>query len=228
MWPFSNKKPLRTLLRGFSDVHSHILPGVDDGVQTLEESLKILSEYEALGIKEVYLTPHIMEDIPNTPAELREKFERLQRAYNGPVELHLSAENMLDNLFEQRLSDGELLPWGPEGDLLLVETSYYTPPMDFEHLLQRIKSKGFTPLLAHPERYLYMDMKEYRHLHDSLGVRFQMNLFSLLGIYGTNARKKAQALLSKGFYSYAGTDLHSARTLENQLDKKIDPHGFIA
>lgn len=223
MWPFSNKKPLRTLLRGFSDVHSHILAGVDDGVQTLEESLKILSEYEALGIKEVYLTPHIMEDIPNTPEELREKFELLQRAYNGPVELHLSAENMLDNLFEQRLSDGEFLPWGPEGDHLLVETSYYTPPMDFENLLQRIKSKGFTPLLAHPERYLYMDLKEYRHLRDDLGVRFQMNLFSLLGIYGTHAQKKAQMLLSKGFYSYAGTDLHSRRTLENLLDKKIDP-----
>lgn len=85
-------------MQGRTDWHSHILPGVDDGVQTVEEALQILAEYERLGIREVWLTPHIMEDIPNTTALLRERFIELQALYIGPIILHLAAENMLDNL----------------------------------------------------------------------------------------------------------------------------------
>lgn len=116
-------------LIGFTDYHSHILPGVDDGVQTMDESLEILRLYEEQGIKSVWLTPHIMEDIPNTTAHLRDRFAELQAAYTGGVQLHLAAENMLDNLFEERLGKNDLLPLGENGDHLLVETSYFSPPM---------------------------------------------------------------------------------------------------
>ncbi|MDE7335811.1 MAG: capsular biosynthesis protein, partial [Muribaculaceae bacterium] len=97
-------------LDGLTDWHSHILPGVDDGVETLEESLEILAGYEELGIRQVWLTPHIMEDLPNTPAKLRARFEQLCQAYSGPLKLHLAAENMIDNLFLQRLEADDLLP----------------------------------------------------------------------------------------------------------------------
>ena len=87
------------ILNGATDWHSHILPGVDDGIQTMEESLAVLDSYEKLGIREVWLTPHIMEDMPNTPNELRARFQELQEAYEGSIILHLAAENMLANLF---------------------------------------------------------------------------------------------------------------------------------
>ena len=146
MWPFKKRYLLQEsgILQGRTDWHSHILPGVDDGVQTVEEALQILAEYERLGIREVWLTPHIMEDIPNTTALLRERFIELQALYIGPIILHLAAENMLDNLFEERLEKKDLLPLGENGDHLLVETSYFSPPIGLSNILFRIKAKGLS------------------------------------------------------------------------------------
>lgn len=152
---------ISSLLANFADHHSHILPGVDDGVKKMEVSLKVLERYEQLGISEVWCTPHIMEDIPNTTAGLQARFAELCEAYQGPIKLHLAAEYMMDALFEERLNQGDLLSLGDEGNQLLVETSYFTPPMDMDSILLRIKQKGFYPVLAHPERYVYMGKKRY-------------------------------------------------------------------
>ena len=155
MWPFRKKQTLKEsgFFRGFTDWHCHILPDVDDGVQTMDEALQILGEYERLGVKEVWLTPHIMEDMPNTTQHLRARFVELQSAYQGNIALNLASENMLDNLFEERLNKNDLLPIGKAGKHLLVETSYFNPPMDLQNILLRIKAKGYYPILAHPERY---------------------------------------------------------------------------
>ncbi len=195
-----------------TDWHCHILPGVDDGLQSMEEALEVLSKYEALGIAEVWLTPHIMEDIPNTTSGLRQRFAELAAAYSGSVVLRLAAENMLDNLFEERLATGDLLPIGGDGSHLLVETSYYNPPIDFDGALQRIRQKGFFPLLAHPERYVYMGRDDYKRLK-AQGVKFQLNLPSLVGGYGEEVRKKAEWLLRNGYYNVAATDLHRLTVL---------------
>lgn len=205
-------------MEGFTDWHSHILPGVDDGVRTIDESLRILSHYEALGVKEVWLTPHIMEDIPNTTEGLRARYAELMETYDGPVQLHLAAENMIDSLFESRLERGDLLPIGEAS--LLVETSYFTPPMGLYDILSEIKSRGYTPLLAHPERYQYMSSSEYARLRE-MGVKLQLNLFSLIGLYGHIARQKALWLLAQGYYSVCGTDLHAARVLSAALEEKV-------
>ena len=222
MWPFSKKQTLAEsgFFKGFTDWHCHILPGVDDGVPSMDEALAILAEYERLGIEEVWLTPHIMEDIPNTTAHLRKRFAELQSAYTGSVALHLAAENMLDPLFEQRLAAGDLLPLGPDGNRLLVETSYFNPPLDLYGMLERIKSAGYHPVLAHPERYLYMSPADYRKLKAS-GIEFQLNLPSLTGLYGKTAQKKAEALHKHGLYDYTATDLHSIRQLETIISKTI-------
>lgn len=218
MWPFSRRIPLRDsgIFIGFTDWHSHILPGVDDGVRTMEESLEILRLYEGLSVKTVWLTPHIMEDIPNTTAHLRERFAELQTAYSGPVTLQLAAENMLDNLFDERLERNDLLPIGVNGDHLLVETSYFNPPMDLYDILQRIKAKGYHPVLAHPERYVYMGESDYRQLKD-MGVKFQLNIPSIVGMYGSHIREKALRLLGDKAVDYTGTDIHQYDMLQKLI-----------
>ncbi len=215
---FARKKSLLEtgFLRGWTDWHSHILPGVDDGIQTTDDALAVLRWYAEQGVQEVWLTPHVMEDYPNTPADLRVRFAALQQSWDGPVALHLAAEHMLDALFEQRLGAGEVLPIGPDADALLVETSCFNAPMNLSALLERIKKSGFRPLLAHPERYMYMNDSEYRRLHEA-GVAFQLNLPTLSGVYGQQAARKARKLLKAGYYSYMGSDIHSLRAFQHAL-----------
>lgn len=200
-------------LKGFTDFHSHILFGVDDGVKTLDVSLEVLKRYEDIGIVEVWCTPHVMEDIPNTTEELRNRFAELEKAYTGPIQLHLAAEYMMDELFESRLEQNDLLALGEEGNWLLVETSYFNPPMDLGGILKRIKSKGFFPVLAHPERYVYMGKGMYKMLKQE-GILLQLNLSSLAGAYGVEAQKKARWLLKKQYYDMVGSDLHSIRNMQ--------------
>jgi len=219
MWPFHKKRPLpdRGIFRGFTDWHSHILPGVDDGVQTMQEALETLAVYEGIGVEAVWLTPHVMEDVPNTTTRLKERFEELKATYKGGIGLHLAAEYMLDNLFRKRLADGDLFPLGVRNDMLLVETSYFNPPVNLYDLLIQVKAKGFYPILAHPERYTYMGQKDYRCLKD-MGVRFQLNLFSLTGLYGKEAQRKAEWLSKKGYYDLVGTDTHGKKMLRTYFD----------
>lgn len=216
MWPFNSKTSLQRsgILDGWTDWHSHILPGVDDGIQSLDDALAVLKWYEFQGVREVWLTPHIMEDIPNSPADLRARFAELLTAYTGPVVLHLAAEHMLDPLFAKRLAAGDVLPLCdstvPEaaaGAYLLVETSYFNPPMDLDGMLDSIKVHGYRPLLAHPERYVYMDKEDILRLAGR-GVAFQLNLPSLVGVYGEGIRRKAEAMLRAGLYVRCGSDLH--------------------
>lgn len=233
IWPFNTYKTgLQSgIFRGYTDWHSHILPGVDDGVKTMEESLRILRMYEEAGVTALWLTPHIMEDLPNTTAQLRDRFAELKAAYQGPIALHLAAEYMMDTLFEERLESGDLLPAGPEQDHLLVETSCYNPPIDLEGILMKVKSRGYYPILAHPERYHYMDMDRYSSLKAE-GIRFQLNLPSAAGLYSPATREKAEQLLKKGWYEFMGCDIHRAHTAEKLLntkykDKVLDRIGSI-
>lgn len=187
-----------------TDYHSHILPGVDDGVHFMEDSLKILAKYEELGITTVWCTPHVMEDCPNTTENLKARFQELKNAYKGQIELHLAAEYMMDNLFIERLESKDILTLE---DKVLVETSYFNPPAPVGEMLENIKSKGYYPVLAHPERYMYMDRKQYKALK-AAGIFFQMNLGSLKGYYGRHVKRKAKWLKRKGFYDFVGSDLH--------------------
>ena len=184
MWLFHKTTVLSRsgLLKGMVDCHSHLLPGVDDGVQSMEESLQILREMEQQGIRRVWLTPHIMEDIPNETLALQRKFWELLQQYRGAVELKLAAEYMLDNLFEERLEKEDLLLLEEGKRFLLVETSYFNPPMDLLSVLQRIQKKGYYPLLAHPERYEYMQKEDYNTLKEE-HISFQLNLPSLCLLY---------------------------------------------
>lgn len=215
-------------LSKFIDWHSHILPGVDDGVKTVDDSIAILSRMERAGIREIWLTPHIMEDIPNSTQYLRESFNSLRKVYGGSIRLHLAAENMIDSLFEERLTCGDVLPIGKERNMLLIETSYFNAPLGLYDTFEKIKSTGYHPLMAHPERYTYVDdIKEYSGWKE-MGVRLQLNLLSLAGHYGPDAKHKSEELLKKDMYDVVGTDLHHKsqfrRLQQMRLSKNIITH----
>lgn len=205
------------VLKGMSDRHSHILYGVDDGVKTLEEALDILKYEEAAGIKEVWCTPHVMEDVPNTTETLKARFGQLKSIYDGPIVLNLAAEYMLDNLFEERLEAHDLLTM--EDDIVLVEASTIAAPYDFKGTLGRIMSEGYRPLLAHPERYRYLSEKDYETFKE-MGVGFQLNLASLTGYYGESTARKAEWILRKGWYMTIGSDCHRFRSIKEQFERQ--------
>lgn len=213
------------ILRGMTDRHCHVLFGVDDGIKTLEDSLAVLAFDEEVGIKEVWCTPHIMEDVPNTTQALRERFEQLEQAYSGPIKLHLAAEYMLDTLFEERFKAGDLLTM--EDNTILVETSTWNPPPDMTGTLRNIQKVGYRPLLAHPERYRYLDDAGYERFH-KMGIHFQLNAGSLVGYYGETAMRKAHDLLAKGWYSEIGSDCHRLASIKEQYTRATLTKNVVA
>ena len=201
------------LLRGAVDNHSHILYGLDDGVHSQEDALAILRYLANAGVKDLWLTPHIMEDVPNTTEGIRARYEELKAAYTGGIRLHLAAEYMIDTLFEDRLEQKDLLTHG--NDTVLVETSSASPPINLWEVLDRMRATGYRPIIAHPERYRYMEKADYRRLHEA-GYLLQLNLPSILGFYGKTAQERAQYILDKGWYSMTGSDCHRFRAIQAQ------------
>ena len=185
--------------------HSHLLPGVDDGVQSADDMQAALNAMQAAGVERVFLTPHVMADLPdNRRSYLQDRFACMKQFAPEGIELRLAAEYMLDAGFRLQMADG-LLTY--EDRQVLVETSYLSPPPDYLNLLYELSLEVYTPVLAHPERYMYMTKEDYFRLKDK-GYKFQLNLFSLAGVYGARPAKYAAYLMKEGFYDYAGSDLH--------------------
>ena len=232
---FQRRTRLRQLLPGGVDAHCHLLPGVDDGAADMEESLGIIRGQQALGLRGAICTPHIMARLPqNTPAYLRQAFEHFQSIVNRQssivnFQLHLAAEYMLDETFPRHLASGDLLTIPEEilfvnrkseivnhtKKFLLVELPQYLLPPGWQDMLDAILSAGYTPLLAHPERYLRnLEENDIRALVDR-GIALQGNLGSLTGYYGSRVQKLAQSLRTDGLYTTYGTDSHSAGMLQH-------------
>jgi tyrosine-protein phosphatase YwqE len=212
------------ILQGAVDRHSHILYGVDDGISIPEDSLEVLKFQESLGVKEVWCTPHIMEDVPNTTEFLKARFDELKSIYKGPIKLNLAAEYMIDTVFEARLEAGDLLTM--EDDTLLMETSTIAPPYDLKGSLRDAMSKGYRPLFAHPERCRFLGVQDCEELVE-MGVGFQLNIASLTGYYGQSCRSKAEEILKKGLYSTYGSDCHRVRAIKEQYSRKELPKAIL-
>ncbi len=200
------------------DIHSHLLPGVDDGVTNWEQSLVCLRQMVEWNIRKVVTTPHVSRDwYPNKAEDLRRGQRTLQALadeHQLPLTIEVAAEYMLDDFFPDLLASGEVLGFGKER-YLLVETGWASAPMHLDSLLFRIQTQGFTPLLAHPERYSYYhdDEPALARLREA-GCLFQLNWLSLTGRYGRRVRKQAQRLLQRGWVDFVGSDLHRPADLE--------------
>ena len=212
-------------LKGMVDVHCHLLPGVDDGARSMEESRALLQMMGAVGIESFILTPHIYSRYPqNNAITLREHFDAFLEDLAMPqVPISLAAEYMVDNQFEAHL-DEPLLTLG-DSRYLLFEFSFAGAPMDYPNSIRSIRSSGAKPLLAHPERYLYFTTEEYEALKD-LGVSFQLNLFSLTGMYGEAVQKRARQMLLSGFYDFVGTDTHRKEKFNKVIEQPMLPSRF--
>lgn len=220
------------LLHKMSDFHCHLLPGVDDGIQKVEHTLAILEYYEEIGIRTVWFTPHVMEDIPNSTQRLTDRFEWLKQQYPGSIQLHLAAEYMMDSEYSERLEKKDLLTLGGENDQVLIETSTFSSPTNIDEVFERTKSMGYFPIFAHPERYSYLRQREEYKLLKSNDVQFQLNLSSLHGLYGKTEKEKAEWLLENDMYNYYGTDCHTVHHIadtklplsEFEFKKSLLPH----
>ena len=202
------------IFQGKTDIHSHILPGVDDGSPDAETSLQLLDFLEQIGYTAAWLTPHVMEDLGNTAAKLQQRFAEFQPMYKGHIQLHLASEYMMDQGFNTRLTT-DPLRLGREH--LLVETSYMNPPVGLSEILVSVWNAGFHPLIAHPERYMYMELEDYQELKSN-GYEFQLNLMSLSGYYGSRPKLVAEDLLQRGMYDFIGSDLHHLHRYQYMLE----------
>lgn len=193
------------------DIHSHLIPAVDDGSQSLEESIEIIQIMSDLGYKKMIITPHVMADsYRNSTETLLDGLERLKEAIKVAkinMILEVAAEYYLDELFIERLQSDDLLTIGD--GYLLFETSYIFKPMNFEKIIFDMHVKGYKPILAHPERYRYITQakEEYMHLKE-LGLYFQLDINSLGGFYGKRAKERAKLLIKLGVIDFLGSDIH--------------------
>ena len=200
------------LFRGACDVHAHLVPGVDDGIQTPDATAEALQWYKDAGFKAVAATPHFMIDFPHSEDEIREAFGRIQVPEG--LNFQLAGEYMIDDEFEAHLNAGPLTFAGKH---LLVETSYVYRHPHFYDLIFEASLAGYRPIVAHPERYAYASPKTYDHLQN-IGCQLQLNLLSLSGVYGDSARAKAFKLLAEGRYDFIGTDMHSLSAFRSHAE----------
>jgi tyrosine-protein phosphatase YwqE len=214
---FSKKYFLADYLKEFVDIHNHILPGIDDGAKTSEDSGKLLEGLTELGFIKFICTPHILPPLyPNNPSTIKEAEDNLKihlRKINFPVALDSAAEHMIDDSFGSMLNNKEYMIL--EKRYMLVEMSYLQPPLNFEEAIDQVKEIELIPILAHPERYGFLHQKygQYKAIAEQ-GVLLQLNLLSLGGYYGASIQKVAFKLLEDNLVTFLGSDLHHVRHLD--------------
>lgn len=200
------------------DLHSHLIPGIDDGAKTMEDSLAMLRQFEALGFKKVITTPHIVTGgYNNTPEIITKGRDRVRQAIieNGiNIQFEAAAEYYADESMLPKIEEKSLLTIGD--NYVLIEFSFMNKINVLGEILYKLQVAGYKVMLAHPERYPYFysnDLKEYRALRDK-NIYLQLNLLSLQGKYGKDARIIAEKLVDAKLISFAGTDLHNIRQME--------------
>ena len=221
MFSFVNKKSVEDLpqpLPLLVDLHSHLIPEVDDGSRNIVESLGLISVLKKFGYKKLIITPHVMFDsFKNSIESILDGLLHLQEELlmmDIQIEVEAAAEYYLDEGFIDLLKSKEILPIGK--NYLLFETSYTHKPFNLEDIIYEIKLAGYIPLLAHPERYRYIkNKKEEYEILKSLGVMFQVNLNSFNGYYGKVAKENAHFLSEHGMIDFLGSDTHNLKQLKN-------------
>lgn len=228
MFSFLKKKEPKTHYPTFNyesivvDMHSHILPGIDDGAQNTEESIFLIRKMMKLGIKKIIATPHIMADYyKNTPETIGNALTILKAELEKEqidIEIETAAEHYFDETFEARVSNKKVLTMGD--NYVLFEYSFISQPPNVFPVLQKMNDLGYKPILAHPERYTYLDIDQLRIMRD-WGCSFQLNTISLTGYYGKEIKKNAENLVDAQMIDFISSDMHHpkhAQAFQNALN----------
>ncbi len=200
-----------------TDFHSHLIPAIDDGSKSLEDSIELIKGLMDLGYKKIITTPHVMNDYyKNTPKIIKSGLKKVQEEINRQnlaVELEVSAEYYLDEDFERKINNGEVIPFGD--NYILFELPFIAEPPNFSQVIFTLQSMGYKVILAHPERYgyYYNNFNTFQDLVDR-GVYLQLNLMSLTGYYSPETQKIAEKLIDNNLVQFLGSDLHNTRQLE--------------
>ena len=227
---FKKKFFLVDLIEGITDFHNHILPGIDDGAKTIEDSKNLLEAFKNIGIQSLVATPHVIGDYyPNTPETIEAAYNSLKPHLNKNTKIGYAAEYMMDQHFVELLENDQVLKITK--NKVLVEMSYFQPPLNLTEILFKLQNNSFSPILAHPERYSYYHSKNLNKYKDlkTRGCEFQLNMLSLTGHYGTGIQKTAYQLLENNLIDYLCSDAHRLDHIEKiskiQLTKN---HIYIA
>jgi len=204
----SNPKEIPSIT---TDIHSHLIPGIDDGSKSMDESIEMIEAFMELGYTKLITTPHIMSHrFPNTRAILEEGLVALQKELeerNMQIEIEIASEYYLDETVMELVEQRDIMTFGK--NYMLFEMSYVQPLPHLEEMVFEIKVAGYTPVLAHPERYVYMhdDFSKYKRLKEK-GLLFQLNVPSLGGYYSKPVQKAAKRLVDEGMVDFIGSDAH--------------------
>jgi tyrosine-protein phosphatase YwqE len=211
------------------DVHSHLLPGLDDGVKSFEESEEIILRFQKLGYKKIITTPHVMSDFyRNSNEDILNKLGELNHwlaKKNIQIQIEAAAEYYLDEELLKRVeNDSPLLTFGNR--YLLFETNFMTEPFQLKEFIFAATTKGYKPVLAHPERYIYLQ-DNFEKAEDLInrGVLFQLNISSISGYYSKAAQRMAFKLIDKGWVNLIGSDCHNLQHI--QLLEETTSHKYF-
>ncbi|MDO1514334.1 histidinol phosphatase [Maribacter confluentis] len=222
---FTKKHFLIDHLEGFIDIHNHILPGIDDGAKSVEDSIKLIKGFNDFGVTDFICTPHIMENYyPNDPTTINKAQLLLKNGLkmNGldHVNIDVAAEHMIDSGFEKLMDDKKMMPLAK--NYLLIEMSYLQASINFNQAVSMIKQIGFHPILAHPERYAYLTSKKNIYAHyKSEGIFFQLNMLSLGALYGSTVQKTAFKLLEDQKFDFLASDVHHINHINELKNIKV-------
>lgn len=219
-----NKPALKDLIPdNYVDIHSHLLPGIDDGAQTFEDTLFLISELKKMGFSKCITTPHIFSGIwDNTKegiqaTEVKTVADLKENKIIIPIQA--ASEYLMNDHFVSLFKKGEILTL--KDNYVLVEMSYLNPPIQLYEIIFDLQVAGYKPVLAHPERYAFYhgNFNEYVKLKNA-GCLFQINLLSTVGYYGKEVAETAKKLLKAGLIDFTGSDVHHKKHIES-FDKKI-------
>lgn len=194
-----------------SDMHSHLIPGIDDGAQEMDQTIAMLAKFESLGYQKIVTTPHIMTDsFPNNPEIILSGLEKVKNEIKKvgiEIEIEAAAEYYFDETLMPKIKNKELLTFGD--NYVLVEFAFHSPPQFLDQLFFELKTHGYRPVIAHFERYLYYLGKiDKAEKWRSEGINIQININSLFGQYGPEVQKQAEKLIDEGQFDFVGTDCH--------------------
>lgn len=235
---WKNATKTRTPLNWKADMHSHLIPGIDDGAKTLEDATELILALRQMGYEKIITTPHIYQEYyPNSKNVIEAGLEKLRthlKEQQIEIEIEAAAEYFMDEHFETLLSNRDLMTFGNQ--YVLVEMSFFFEPPKILDYIFELRAKGYQPILAHPERYLFYtsNFERYETFRD-YGCLLQLNLLSILGYYGKPIQQNAYQLLKRGWIDLVGTDMHHLKHAEvlkkafdsGKIHKELEKYQFL-